>query len=487
MKNPVLGIMRLLGLPTSGLAFRFMKDTSVISAANILQSLFSYFIIVLLSRNLGAEGFGQYSFIFSFAALFFIFADLGMSTLLVKEFPSSKKGQEKYLSNIISFKILLGMGVFLVFAVASFLTGKRELLLAMIVAGVVQLLSSIALTMSSLLRVKNDAKTMSYAIVIERLIVLVGAIILLPLTKSLDHFVMLMAVAMLFYAVYLINVVRRYFRYRFTIDWAFLKGYLKRSLPFFGVKVFSMVYIRIDTVMLSLMVSDIVVGWYNAPYKIVDLLNLFPSLLLVFGFPLFSRLQKRRSAAGRRLFVALLFASFSFALPIIVGVWFVGDRVLEFIYRFGSIESFVAFKILIIAQLFISLSIIMGYFIAAAEDQKIFAWISGVGAAFNLLLNFILIPRYSLYGAGIATLLTYVLLVAAMYVIIRRKMGVAVPLRLLFTPLLAAIIMGLVTASILHLHVLLIILASGMVYAGVFLALELLFRNWSRYLLPQKT
>ena len=43
-------------------------------------------------------------------------------------------------------------------------------------------------------------------------------------------------------------------------------------------------------------------------------------------------------------------------------------------------------------------------------------WMLGAAVVFNIALNLVLIPKYSLYGASYATLLTQVLVMCAMLI-----------------------------------------------------------------------
>ena len=51
--------------------------------------------------------------------------------------------------------------------------------------------------------------------------------------------------------------------------------------------------------------------------------------------------------------------------------------------------------------------------LVATNNQKKIFWISFIGAIINIILNIILIPYYSLYGAAVATLITYIFLVVS--------------------------------------------------------------------------
>ena len=86
---------------------KFVKNTGFIGIATIIQNIISYLIIILISRYLGAEGLGQYSFIFAFVGIFFIFSDFGLSQLLIKDLSKDESKIDKYISNILSLKIFL--------------------------------------------------------------------------------------------------------------------------------------------------------------------------------------------------------------------------------------------------------------------------------------------------------------------------------------------------------------------------------------------
>ena len=102
-------------------------------------------------------------------------------------------------------------------------------------------------------------------------------------------------------------------------------------------------------------------------------------------------------------------------MPVVLAVFFFGDWAIKFIYDFNQVESFIAFKILIIAEIFVFLTVILGNFLSAIGKQKIFMKIGGIGALINICLNFALIPKYSLYGAGYATLISYLVMFIIMF------------------------------------------------------------------------
>ena len=106
----------------------------------------------------------------------------------------------------------------------------------------------------------------------------------------------------------------------------------------------------------------------------------------------------------------------------------------------------------------------MGQLISAVDKQHVFAKIAGFGALINLILNFLLIPKYSLYGAGFATLVTYFLIFLIMYIYIYRTVIKFTFFKKLVAPLTMGVVLFFVIPHLLHLNIFLIITISAAIY-----------------------
>lgn len=74
-------------------------------------------------------------------------------------------------------------------------------------------------------------------------------------------------------------------------------------------------------------------------------------------------------------------------------------------------EFFVAWRyvpILLISSLFSAMSGYLGGIFSAVKDTKLCAISTMISACVNIVLNFILIPKFSLHGAAIATMISYI-------------------------------------------------------------------------------
>lgn len=445
----------------------FVKNTGFVGVAKVIENVLSYVIIVLISRYLGAEGLGQYSFIFAFVGVFFIFGDFGLSQLLIKDLSKDDSDIDKFISNVLSLKFVLLAICFLVYFVTLFFIGKNEIFLALVIAGLAQITSSLYSVFYGLSRVKHRGKIVSVATIMERVLTLIFSFYAIVIMKDLTLFVFGFLIAHLIRTTWLYLVNKKYFKFEFSINKKYLWSLLKKSYPFLLIASFAFVYVRIDTIILSFMQGDVVTGWYNAAYKLINVFNVIPAILLTFGFPMFAKLFHNNKIQARKLLEKIISYSVYLIFPIVIGVFLVGDRVLEFVYGFGSIESFVAFKILIIAEIFVFLTSILGQFIASADKQLVFAKIAGIGALINIVLNIILIPTYSLFGAGVATLITYFVMFVIMLFYVKKNLLSFKFFRNLIFPAIATFLMYLVLINILHLHLFLIVAICAVVYGAI--------------------
>ena len=398
----------------------FIKNTSYVTVAKLFENIFAYLIIIMITRYLGAEGLGQYSFIFSFVGLFFIFSDFGLTPMMTKDLAKDFSDINKYASNVLTLKLILTLASLLIYCGSLLFIGKENLFLALILAGFIEVSNKIFSFSKSILRVQHNGKVIALVNVGERLIALIGAFIVLPITGDLFWFVFVLFISYMVKSVVSYLSVKDYFDFSFTLNWKFLLDLLKKGYPFMFIGIFAIIYVRMDTVMLSFLKNDEVVGWYNAGYKLINVFNMFPALLLTFGFPLFSQyFAEDNKKALKNLFKKLIQISLIVIIPIAIIVFIFGQRIINLIYGINTIEAANAFNILIVADIFIYLTMIMGRLISAADKQKLFMKIAGVGAIINIVLNFILIPEYSLNGAGVATLITYVIMFLLMFIYIR--------------------------------------------------------------------
>ncbi len=72
---------------------------------------------------------------------------------------------------------------------------------------------------------------------------------------------------------------------KIEIDFGFWKSTMREAIPYGLSGIFVMIYYWIDSIMLSAMVGNEVVGYYNAAYRIIAIFLSFHTLFILSIFP----------------------------------------------------------------------------------------------------------------------------------------------------------------------------------------------------------
>jgi O-antigen/teichoic acid export membrane protein len=209
-------------------------------------------------------------------------------------------------------------------------------------------------------------------------------------------------------------------------DWSFWKPTIREALPFGLTGVFGMIYTNISSVMLSVMQGNEVVGWYNAAYRLILVLLFIPAAFGLAIFPNISRFyiisQSSLRVAIEKYFKYMVIL----ALPIAVGTTLVADRIILLVFGQGYTQSIIALQILVWTVVLTFAGAAFVKMFESTNRQIVVARVSGICMAANIILNLLLIPRFSYVGASIATLVTELILVGAILVLgYRTRYGVS--------------------------------------------------------------
>lgn len=269
-------------------------------------------------------------------------------------------------------------------------------------------------------------RVQGFLLMIERVLILAGIGILValenlnPLTALLCY-PLAALVAIVAGTIYL----RKYIFARFSVDLKFIKEIVAYSLPllpFSLVGYFSGSYV--DAIFVSKFLSTKDLGIYSIATQINGIALQFPTLANSLLLPFFVTLQTgKQFETIQRYFknvvptlslfwglgCVILATFFEFVLPLVFGEEFRGS------------ES--ALWILLSASA-VSAPVLFGYtaFSHAVSATYISTVAAVLAATVNILLNFLLIPKYGLVGCAWATFFSY-LISALSVIILTRRIG----------------------------------------------------------------
>lgn len=447
---------------------RIAKNMAVLFVARVASMLFGFFYTIYTARYLGPANYGILSFALALVGIFGVIANFGLDPLTVREVARDKSLAKKYLANGIVLKLMFGGLTFLiVFSVVNLLgypdvTRKvvYVITLSTIVAGVSNLFNDIYQAFEKM-------EFMSIGQVLQSVLSFVFAIIAIRLSLSVVHFAMIyFIVNFLVLGYHVIITTWKFLEPKIEVDLSFWKSVVKETWPFALTTVFISVYYWVDSIMLSYMKGNEAVGWYNAAYRIVFVLINVSSLYVTTIFPVMSRVFKSSEYLNyiykRSIKYMLLIGT-----PIVIGGTLLADRIVLLIFGPEYTPSITALQVLIWSFLFASIGGVSGYLLNSINKQIVLTRIVGVGMILNIILNAVLIPKYSYIGAAIATNLTR-LLVIIIEIVILSKIGFSLRDKTFLEGTLKIIISSLIMAYfIIHFkntNLLLLITLSALLY-----------------------
>ena len=256
------------------------------------------------------------------------------------------------------------------------------------------------------------------------------------------------------------------------------RPHLKAVAIFLAMSIATTVYTHLDTVMLGFMTTDTDLGYYNTSIKIKTVLVSMVTSLGAVLLPRASYYVETNQMTNFKIIArkALDFV-FVAALPVTVFFIYFARQSVMLISGGAYMGSIEPMQILMPTTIFIGLTNILGIQILVPlgkERQVLYSEI--VGAVVDLILNFILIPRYASSGAAIGTLVAE-FCVLIYQVIVLWKVVKPMLKEISYLKILVACILGLVASfwvPAMGLNNFLTLLIAAIIFFGLYLGYLLL-------------
>ena len=363
-------------------------------ASNTISQIFSkvwtaiiaIFLIWILTKYLTVELYGTYSKVYNYVWIFVFLADLWLYAITIREITNNKEKSSFIVWNVMSLRLVLGILIlFLSVWIAFFLPGYNEKLIIISIFTILQLLnSSILALMQANMKVEYSAFTLIIWKLVNLFWVWSIAYIFYPkeFIQNSDYFSPFIYIMIVWVISVLINTIMNYFyarkivKFSFSWDFEYIKYIFKISVPYWVALFLSVVYFKMDVIILSIM----------EPQNIADRNISLYSLPLVF----------------------VLWVLFRDYIIRIIAT----EDYLSKILPYNSSD---AFLIVFAVVLFYFISLVFIYTFVATERQNKLLKINVIVTIFNFIWNILLIPKFSFMWAWFVTLLSQILLLTLWY------------------------------------------------------------------------
>ncbi|RLG23827.1 hypothetical protein DRN77_03705 [Methanosarcinales archaeon] len=391
---------------------RIARNMAALFTAHFIVVILSLILSIFIARKLGDVAFGKYSFVLAFTAVFAVFSDLGYNTLLIREVARDESQADKYLNNILSMRLLLSLIIFvLITIIINVMDYPADVKNITYLFAIYILILSFSDAFKVTFRAFEKMKYESGITVLSNAVRVSLGLLVLLLGYGLLELALVFLVSGIFdFLISFLICEKKFVKSQIELDLNFWKSTIRIALPLGLLSIFGLIYVRIDTLMLSMMKGDAVVGWYNAAYKLVLGFKPIPQLFMNAIFPLMARYYVSSNESLRRGYEKSFTYLLILGLPLATGITLLADKIILLLYGEQFVHSVIALQILAWDTLLIFICMPIDFMLVSMNKQNQMAAIVGGCALLNIILNLILIPSLSYIGAGIATIITEIVL-----------------------------------------------------------------------------
>lgn len=375
----------------------------------VLRMGVGFILSVWIARYLGVQQYGLFSYATAFVYLFNPLITLGLDSVVVRDIVQDPSKKEETLGTTFWLKVLGGC-TSLLLAVGSIIVLRSNepltigLVTILAAGGIFQSFETIDVWFQSQVQSKYTVFAKNIAFI---------CIVLLKVTLITMQ-APLIAFAWAGFAEMGLGAIALAFVYRFKgyslklWRWSFprAKSLLKESFPLLLSGLTIMIYMKIDQIMLGEMVGDRAVGVYTAATRISEAWYFIPTAIIVSVTPSIYKAMEQSKTAYYQYVGRLLRLMNLMAVIVAVPVTVLAPNIIQLFYGAEFLQSSSVLVIHIWAAIFVFMGVVtLPCFIAEGlTDLTLRRTL--LGAVINVVLNLLLIPRYTVVGAAVATVIS---------------------------------------------------------------------------------
>ena len=388
------------------------QNTLAQFAAKVGSALLALWVMKLVT-GFGPSFYGDYVTAYEFLAFFGVLADAGLYALVVRDMARRPAKTAAYLGNLLSLRLLLILGFT---ALAGFLaqlipTYPERVQIGIWLTGLSMALTIVAGTLSSVLQARLRIYLFSASLLFSKaLLALLVTFLAWRYHFSAEIFFWFLGAGVLSNVALLgitWVVVRREVPIAVRWEPAYIQELLTKALPYGLALVLQTLYLRVDTILISLLLGSAAVGIYGVSGRLME--NLLV-LGVLFSQTLLPKLAQESEKNNDKSLAWSIEKVWLFGTPIVLGGWFLAGPLItfissaEFLGQGKSIGSNQLLLVLLPTLLLAYMNQLFSVRLLNQSRQKFLLAVNALALGLNAGLNLWLLPIYGLMAAAWTTL-----------------------------------------------------------------------------------
>ncbi len=384
------------------------KNAGWIIGARVLQMFLGLFITGWTSRFLGPGNLGLISYVGAYVSFATGIASLGFNNIIIKELFDHSDKEEAVLGTAIIMRLVSSVLCSLLIIGLLALLNPEEPLIIVIAA-----LLSLTLIFQSFesfnfwYQSKLQSKYSSIIQTIAYVIVAAYRLYILSASKDVRWFALGNSLDTIVIAVLLYFTFKLKNKKNLGFELSLGKEMLSRSYHFIYSGLMISIYGEMDRIMLKSMLNETMVGYYEVAVSVNTYWSFIIAAVIDSFYPVIIEAKKNEPRDVyhyriRELYCLVIWLCTLAAIAIMI----LAKPIILIIHGNQYIPSIMCLRFATWINLFAYLGVARNAWMVSENRQSIYKYIFTIGAITNVILNWLLIPRFDIIGATIATIFT---------------------------------------------------------------------------------
>lgn len=392
-----------------------IKNTLYLSSSQVLNSLLYLLLAILTARYLGAEGLGDYVFIFTLGESVFILGDFGLDQLSVRTLSVNKKMKNELFSNLFILRLFLGLisMVILVILINLLIYAQlveKDLALPTYLLGLAFLISLQVLNLNSYFEAFQKMIYESFINTTKSFVHVFLAVIFLIMGKGVLYLVIAFSIGnIVAFLMGLAILLRKITRINLNINLPLCIRFVKTGSSFLMIKIFGGIIYRTDVIALKLIGGSRLTGLYSAADNIMKNLFFMMNTFSIAVYPQMSFLFKRSKNKAIDFYKKSRNILLGFSIVIFSLTSLFAKQIILLVYGYDFYDSILVLRLLSVVGVLAVLTCLNNVYLFSIHQQKTVFWVKMFVCILCIVLNIIFVLKYGLFGTVIAMIINAVI------------------------------------------------------------------------------
>lgn len=364
---------------------------------------------IIVTRYLGKNDYGIYSYARAYAAIFTSIAAIGLEGILISRL-ATEDGEARYFGTGFILRCISDIVAFFTCLISFCFLGDKQSFIPLLIVSLPILLQCFE-TYRYLYIAKHKAKEYLVFQNLSLILMLVMYFVGIFLKMGLLYFSFVYACRMIL--TYFAGFIAYHLHIDKKIDFNFDKQRMKELLivcmPLAFASIASTVYSRVDQIMVTKICGYEENGLYSVAVTLSEYWYFVPSIIASTLLPSLTIAYKKSKEEYihkmQMMIDVLSFISYS----AVIALALFGKYIIGFMYGKDYIDAAPIMSLYVVSGIFVSLWHARGITCNITGRTSLTLYCTVIGMVANVVLNFIFITRIGLYGAAFATIVAQML------------------------------------------------------------------------------